>query len=462
MSVILKLFKSLALVFMVLVIVMFAINWSDQAPSPATVEMESLLKQGSEIPDEENGFVFAVGLSAPQGSDPVRSGAECIAKLNAAIQKETINFKTDLDCWAHSSFEGENSTISNIFNACGLPLQGKDCEKALQKNEQAIAHLLEEKSWFFKGYLELLQRNKWHPTTEFSIYMPLPYYSPLGKGQQMLLLKAWHLAGEGKVEELRKLLNKDAQFWRVVMSSSSMLIDKMLATAFLTRHFAISNLVLRRLQQNGVQILVPDAWLVPFNGDELSIKKAMAGEWAFTRTVLKETIDPRTFFIWDGYDSSVEERTIIDEWLLEITSHFLLPQATQNEYAEKLLQLVEILDVPIDQFPSALQREDAFVKEFNLYSLYNPIGHILVGVGMPSYSGFAERVYNLEGARRAALVTARLREKGVRVNQVDSALSKSDITNPFNAKPFTWNAETKSIVFKGLGTEKRSTHSFLY
>ena len=451
MRIVLKILKWLTLVFVTLVIVMFAINWSDQEPSPATVEMESLLKEGSEIPDEDNGFVFAVGLSAPQGSDPVRSGAECIAKLNAAIQKETINFKTDLDCWEHSSLKDDNSTISIIFNACRSPLHGKDCEEALQENEKGIIQLLKEKSRFLELYLELLQRNKWHPTTEFSIYMPLPYYGSVGEGQQMLLLKAWHLAGQGKVEELQKLLNQDAKFWRVVMSSSSMLIDKMLATAFLTRHFAISNLVLRRLHSSGAPLIVPKIWRVPIAGDELSIKKAMAGEWAFSRAILKETIDPRTFFIWDGYDPSDEERTIIDEWLLGITSHFLLPQATQNEYAEMLLQLVEILDVPVDQFPSALQREDAYVEQFNLYSLYNPIGHILVGVGMPSYSGFAERVYNLEGVRRAALVTVQLRKKGVVVNQIDSVLSQSDITNPFNAKPFTWNAEAKIYRIQRTG-----------
>ncbi len=74
------------------------------------------------------------------------------------------------------------------------------------------------------------------------------------------------------------------------------------------------------------------------------------------------------------------------------------------------------------------------MKEFNIYSLYNPIGHILVGIGLPAYSDYAERVYNLEGVRRATLATVQLRENGVVADQVVSALSQSEFKNPYNGK----------------------------
>ncbi len=115
MRIILKIVKWLALVLIALTIIMFAINWSDQPPSSAALEMSSLLDQGSGIPDEENAFVYAMGFPAPQESDPVNSGVECIAKLNTAVHKEAINFETDLDCWDRSSSEYDNTTISKIF-----------------------------------------------------------------------------------------------------------------------------------------------------------------------------------------------------------------------------------------------------------------------------------------------------------------------------------------------------------
>jgi hypothetical protein len=240
----------------------------------------------------------------------------------------------------------------------------------------------------------------------------------------------------------------------------------MIATAFLARHFAFSNLVMRRLQKTDSQTLVPDAWLVPFADDELSLKRAMAGELAFFANILSETKINRTVSM-DGSDvSSPEQISLVDKWLADINSHFLLPQATQNAKAEHLLKLASILGVSPRELPQALEQADAYMEELasynNLLTPYNPIGNILVRVAVPEYSGYAEKIYNLEGARRAALVTVRLREKGVGVDQVKSELTRSDITNPYNEKPFIWNAETKSIVFKGLGTEKRSTHSFLY
>lgn len=466
MRIVLKLFKSLTLVFMVLVIVMFAINWSDQPPSAAALEMRSLLDQGSEIPDEDNAFVYAMGLPAPRASDPVSSGLECIAKLNTAVHKETINFETDLDCWDRSSSESDNATISKIFNVCGLPMQGQVCEKELQENEQVIARLLDDESWFLERYLGLLQRNKWHPTTEFSVYMPLPYYGSIGRGQKILMLKAWHLAGQGKVVALQRLLNQDAKFWRGVLSSSNMLIDKMLAAAYLTRHFAFSNLVMRRIHNSGVPLNVPEAWMVPMVDDELSLKKAMAGELEFFRNILVETKDPRTLLMGDSGSSASEEITVADEWLMDVNSYLLKNQATQNAHAEHMLQLSNMLDVPPRQLPQALEQADAYIKGLsgigNLLSLYNPIGNVLTHVAMPAYSGFFERVHNLEGVRRAAMATVQLREKGVVADQVVSALSQSEFKNPYNGKPFEWNAETNSIIFKGLGSEERSTHSFLY
>lgn len=466
MRVILKLFKSLTLVFMALVIVMFAINWSDQEPSPAAVEMESLLEEGSHIPDEDNGFVFAMGFQAPRGDDPVRSGSECIAKLNAAVKKQNINFDTDLECWDQPSSECDETIITHAFNACGLPMRGEECEKALREKKQAITQFLESESWLLDRYLELLKRDQWHSTTEYSIFMPMPYYGEVGKVQKMLLLKAWQLSGQGKSVEVQSLLNQDAKFWRAIMSSSHLLLDKMVAAGFLARHFAFSNLVLRRLQQMDVQVLVPDAWLVPFERDELSLKRTMAGELAFFTNILLETKIYRTVSM-DGSDtSSPKQISVIDKWLVDINSHFLLPQATQNAQAEHLLKLARMLDASPRQLPQALKQVDAYVEELasdsNLLTPYNPIGNVLVRVAVPAYSGYAEKIYDLEGVRRAALVTVQLRKKGIEVNQVESELSQSDITNPYDEKPFTWNAETKSIVFKGLGTGERSTHSFLY
>ncbi len=347
MKILLKILKWLIVVFVTLAIVMFAINWSDQTPSSAAVEMRSLLDEGSEVSDRENAFVYAMGFVAPQGDDPVRSGSECIAKLNAAVHKQTINFNTDTNCKNYSSFGSGNAAISNIFDVCRTP--GNACENALNKNEQTIAQWLNDGSWLLERYTDLLNHRKWHSTTEFSIYMTFPYYGSFGDAQKMLLFKAWHLAGQGDSAEVLRLLNRDVRFWRMVMSSSSTLLDKMIATGFLARHFTFSNLVLRRLFKKGYPSVVPTEWLAPFSGDELSLKKAMAGEWAFFASAIQEARVGRTLLI-DESDSP-DERSIIDTWLQGLSNYFLLPQATLNAHAEVLLRLAGILNVPANRLP---------------------------------------------------------------------------------------------------------------
>ncbi len=93
---------------------------------------------------------------------------------------------------------------------------------------------------------------------------------------------------------------------------------------------------------------------------------------------------------------------------------------------------------------------------------YNPVGNILIGITAPAYQGYAERVYNIEGIRQAALAAIKLRTNGVSMNQVNSALSQSDLRNPYDEKPFVWDSETSSIVFNGLGQEERNTYYLLY
>ncbi len=465
MRVVFNILKWLFVMLAALVVIMLVINWSDQSPSPVVLKMQSLLREGSNVPDEENAFVYAMGFAASRESDPANTGMECISKFNAAVSKSAINFDSDLGCDDAASARYGDSIISAVLDTCGIA--NKDCEVVLQENEQAIAQWLQAEDWLLQRYSKLLQRSKWRMTAEYSIYMPFPRYGAIGDGRKMLMLKAWHLAGQGKAEEVRQLLSREARFWRMVLSSSSTLVGKMVAASFLDRDFAFANLVLRRLQAQGIKPAIPDAWLVPFSGDEMSLAKAMAGESEYLASILREEQAYRTILMDENNTSVSQESTVLDDWVENTLGHFLLRQATQNERAEMLARMVEMLHVPVKQFPQALRRLDAYQNDLasagSLWHPYNPIGHALNIITLPAFSSdYAARVYDLEGVRQAVLAVTQLRESGVGVDQIDVALGQSELRSPYDDTPFVWDAGVRSIVFKGLGQGGQNAHSFLY
>jgi hypothetical protein len=64
----------------------------------------------------------------------------------------------------------------------------------------------------------------------------------------------------------------------------------------LPRNFTFGNLVLRRLKGIGIAAAIPAFWNAPFAGAELSMKRVIAGEWAFAESAVHAQKD-----YGDGY-----------------------------------------------------------------------------------------------------------------------------------------------------------------
>ena len=64
--------------------------------------------------------------------------------------------------------------------------------------------------------------------------------------------------------------------------------------------------------------------------------------------------------------------------------------------------------------------------------------------------------------RRAAVTTVRLRAQRVSKDEVAAALSTAPLRNPYDNRPFEWDAEQGAIVFVGLERAERGTHPYRY
>lgn len=69
---------------------------------------------------------------------------------------------------------------------------------------------------------------------------------------------------------------------------------------------------------------------------------------------------------------------------------------------------------------------------------------------------------DLEGIRRATVITTELRSRKVPAERVSAELAASRIRVPYTGEPFGWDVEEGMIVFMGLEQTQRGRHVFKY
>jgi hypothetical protein len=143
---------------------------------------------------------------------------------------------------------------------------------------------------------------------------------------------------------------------------------------------------------------------------------------------------------------------------------FFQLQDTSNRYAQLMLGVADAFDVPHEEIPAAVITADSLQESaYRLFRrLYNFTGDLVMSVNNWRFSDYAVRVSDLEGLRRAALLTAELRAAGTSKHEVAERILSSDVVDPYTNEPFTWDDCSKAIVFYGLEPYDRSRHALIY
>jgi hypothetical protein len=271
--------------------------------------------------------------------------------------------------------------------------------------------------------------------------------------KKLFLAKASEAAASGRTEEAMALVARDARFWRTVLAEADALITKMIAVAALNRHYELGNLILRSMPPT---VQAPAEWSLPFTKPELSMQRVITGEWIFSSGLLRHSPHDE-LESEDGAASTIAARLVAPLYQYQDTS---------NELAAHYANVALLLDAPLEEFPAVISRVVKETEETRtrLYSitLYNPAGRLALAAGLSSLDNYAVRVADLEGVRRAALLAARLRERGIKPSDVPAALSAGDLRSPYDQQPFEWAAEGGHIVFQGLEGSERGTHRIRY
>lgn len=445
----------------VLYIALLLINWRDQPPSEAALRLEREYRNRPAVADADNAYVYAMGSEVAPDADPREAGLRRIEWVRTLPPEALYPVKGDPVTLYDTYRSSRSPRVQKISEACRTKFV--DCSEALEGSDDELRTWIESEQWLLERYSILLRHPGWRESVPFDGRVALPNYATLLEGQKLLLAKAYLLAGQGDAIALRELLGNDVRFWRRVLASSDILVTKMIAVSALSRTFGMGNLALRRLPAGLQLAAMPGEWTIPLSDGERSMHRCLTGEWVAAGLMLDRSMPP-TGMAWFGDGDPQSEIGFFDAAVNRAFRPMFRPQDMKNRQAEMFLRMSAALDVPIERFSDGLDqaRQNSGVSTNPIANLYNPIGRILLWISAGSYAAYPPRIADVEGVRRAAVLTTELRAHQVLQQNISTELSASEMRTPYTDEAFTWSAEEQAIVFVGLQPGERGRHAFKY
>ena len=138
----------------------------------------------------------------------------------------------------------------------------------------------------------------------------------------------------------------------------------------------------------------------------------------------------------------------------------------KNRYAAFITGVSDTLDVPYPAHPAAALRARALAETTSAqafdHPLYNWPGNALLKAGPPDFVRYAVVVADLEGMRRLALLAVELRAAQVLPAEMPRRLQEAVLRDPYDGKPFRWDASAGALVFVGRQDLPRGRYAVLY
>jgi hypothetical protein len=217
------------------------------------------------VPDADNAYLFVLGFSAPLGSDPAQLGLQRAAYMRANAASST-NDAFNSAAWDDDELIARRSErVRALANSCGRP--HRECIGLMDEANEIGGDWLAAEPWLIERYLRLIAHQRWGEVLPLHPAAPLPSYSLIFDGQELLLLQAKTLVARGDAEGAAQLMNSDLRFWRMVLASAETIVTRMIATNALARHFEIGSLALRTSPG-----ITPSAWLNPLTRALISMR----------------------------------------------------------------------------------------------------------------------------------------------------------------------------------------------
>lgn len=416
-------------------------NLRDDALDP---EVEKLLAAAPpQIPAAENGYFAWVGIVGPEDQPPHAWGSRWYQEALAA-DKKPLGQGGELAIDAEKRKDGlrtEDFACAKIESCLeAVAARPDEARAALEKGRVALER--GDAAVAFPAYQEA-----WRP--DFSVASPIPAYANFFRH---LSATRFALAvAEGRHDEALERLGQEMAFHTRQMQGAVTLIEKMVAMANLRANTQLLNQYILRqpdaARQRADRIA---SLLAPLPSDVTRMQAVILNELRSGARLflsLKNSKDVSTIYGSEG-DSGVTQ------WLgTSLGLALYLPHASANEHMRLHSQLLAADGLTDAAYRQALadSRRQMEVAAQDTYTLRNPIGHILVNIGIPSYGSYFLRRDDLVAQRAMVAFQLDLLRKNVSdAEAIAQALPAAGLIHPYTGAAPVWDKANRTLSYAAL------------
>ncbi|MCH1931292.1 hypothetical protein L9G16_13975 [Shewanella sp. A25] len=365
-----------------LYLLLAGINLFDSKPSELAIDYQAQIARIKDTTSEDagNGYVFALGFTAPQIESPIALGEQRLKQL------------TEGD----AAISTQEAVLPNVFNEINNCLNAPElqsaCVDTLLANPDVTA-LFTDYQWLIGRYQQLINFDHWQDTAQFEYYHPLLPFTSLQAAQKLSFLKVLSHVDKLDPQHISSMLNQEMVFWQTVASDTYNLETKLIANGFMASNIKWGELVIARLGGTKQMKALPASWQSALPDAVFSFERVKVREWNYFRYLIKGNTP-------DDAKASLGSKLIT--W-------FLLPLTQQQDTANRY---VELLNPAADlDSPAAAKCSDKF-KDY----IINPFGKLLLCASSPSMASFEQRFRETENQR--ANMVSKLQQNILSQNQL--------------------------------------------
>jgi hypothetical protein len=394
------------------------------------------------VPDEENGYYAALGISAPAGANIHAKGIEIVRIYREAKAKQTGFLEFDLKKYLGDpqlSFTGQ---MPELYKDKGF-----SCLAYAKTSKEEIEKLLALNHELLDRYYSLYRYPHYRDSAPPGLF---PLLAPVRNANRLVLLGLAAEANAGRTDVVLDKLRRDIAYWRLVLKESDELITKLVSSANIKMDYLfLSDLISHNKIGRG-QLRAVETLVVGLSPEELNMSGAMRREFEFSIDEVRETKK------LIGKPKPGDKK---DRW-----KYFLGPfykvNASINIIYPSHKKLVEAAALPARDLVSESKKWEETKKwKVGLEYFYNfvgVIGHKVIGDRENlRYLPYLTRMHDLDGLIRLVAIQFMAKEQRMPPQKMDEFARTLDArySNPYTGTPMKWDAEKKCLYFESLSKE---------
>ncbi len=276
----------ISLLLMFLALFVFLILAPDEAPSELSARLRA--EGNSAVGNYGEGFTYLMGIGAPAGADPSRSGTRRIVAYLEALSQPHDEQYDYLE-----KIPAKNLPMLDSSDWGGCALDQPQCVAGLLTNEKKLDELISASEEIFRRYQQLLRLQNHENSLPNHFDAPSAHMQYVAQGNFALIFRAIKAAIVDPDEHATSLLMADIARHRELLAQANTLVAKMVHSAAIERNTSVLNAL------QIWELADSSAPLPELSKAERSFAKPLAWEFAANAILFDELSESKNLFSFE-------------------------------------------------------------------------------------------------------------------------------------------------------------------